>query len=177
MIQFRRIYLIGFMGSGKTTAGKKLATTLGWPFLDLDDIIEQKYSKSIEEIFMLSGEKTFREYEKSCLHNLGTEEDTVVSAGGGAPCFSDNMTFMNQTGRVVYLRMSPLQLKERLLSDPKPRPLLKGLNPSELERYIELKLSEREAFYNQAFLIEDGYDLDISKLAKKIIQLFSVRRK
>jgi shikimate kinase len=177
MIQTRKVYITGFMGCGKTTAGKKLASLLDWQFLDLDELLEKQYKKSIEEIFMLSGEKTFREYESAILHNLNIEVDTIISVGGGAPCFGDNLEYMKSTGKIIYLKMTPSQLKTRLLEDKKPRPLLKGLNEQDLEKFIELRLAERELFYMQAVLIEDGSDLDIKILAEKVKQLFRSRGK
>jgi shikimate kinase len=171
----RIIYLVGYMGCGKTTAGKRLASVLEWNFLDLDDLIVQKYSQSIEEIFMLSGEKTFRKYESEILHNLNIETDTIISVGGGAPCFSDNMEFMKMTGKVIYLKMTSPLLKERLAADKKPRPLLKGLKEEELEKFIELRLIEREPFYMEAGLIVDGSDPDIGFLAQKAMQMFRGR--
>ncbi|MGD0582904.1 MAG: shikimate kinase [Bacteroidales bacterium] len=171
----KTIYLIGFMGSGKSTAGQNLATILDWHFLDLDELIEKKYKTTITDIFLLSGEKTFRQYESNILHNLNIKGDTVISVGGGAPCFHDNMDFMKRTGEVVYLRMTPAQLKMRLVADKKQRPLLKGFNETDLEKYIELKLSEREPFYLQAGVIEDGFDPDIKGLAEKLMQMFRGR--
>lgn len=177
MIQAKRVYITGFMGCGKTTAGKELASLLGWQFLDLDELIEKQYNKRIEEIFILSGEKTFREYESAILHNLNIEEDTIISVGGGAPCFGDNLDFMKRTGKIIYLRMTPVQLKTRISKDKKPRPLVKGLNEQELEKFIELRLAERELFYMQAGLIEDGSFVDIKLLAEKVMQVFRRRGK
>lgn len=170
---YRIIYLVGFMGCGKSTAGKKLAGILGWQFLDLDSIIEKKYSLKIEEIFILSGEKTFREYESDTLRSLDLKGDTIISVGGGAPCFGDNMTYMKQTGKVIYIRMTPAQLKERLVADNKPRPLIAGLDTDQLEKFIEIKLSEREIFYLRAGEIIDGFGLDINDLALRVKKNFS----
>jgi shikimate kinase len=169
------IYLVGYMGCGKSTAGRRLASVLGWHFIDLDQLIEQNYSQSIDEIFMLSGEKAFRRYESEILHNLNIEADTIISVGGGAPCFSDNMEFMKMTGKVIYLKMTPARLKDRLSADKRPRPLLKGLKENELEKFIELRLIEREPFYMQAGLVEDGNDPDIGLLAEKTMQMFRGR--
>jgi len=173
----RIVYLTGFMGCGKSTVGRKLASVLGWDFVDLDELIEMKKSQSIGEIFLLSGEKTFRQYESEILHNLDIKSDTIVSVGGGAPCFSDNSEFMKATGMVIYLKMTPAQLKERLLIDKKPRPLLKGLKDNELERFIELRLIDREPFYLQAGIVEDGNDPEIEALAEKIMKMFRGRGK
>jgi shikimate kinase len=163
------------MGSGKSTAGKKLAAIMGWDFIDLDELIEQTYSKSIAEIFMLSGETVFRKYESELLRDMNILADTVVSVGGGAPCFSGNMEYMKKNGKVIYLKMTPKELKERLMEDKKPRPLLKGLQGDELEKFIELRLIDRESFYMQANLVENGNDPDFGLLAEKTLQMFRGR--
>jgi shikimate kinase len=168
MPHFRRIYIIGFMGSGKTTTGKKLAASLQWAFIDLDREIEAASGKTISEIFSESGEEYFRKIESDQLQNLDIKEDTVISVGGGTPCFSGNMHFMNKTGIVVYLRMTPDQLRSRLSPDPDKRPLLKDINESDRYRYISEKLSEREIYYNMASVIEDATNLNIGELTDKL---------
>jgi shikimate kinase len=172
----RIIYVIGFMGCGKSTAGKKLASVLGWNFMDLDELIEKNYSQSIEEIFMLSGENAFRKYESAILHDLIIGSDTVIAVGGGTPCFSKNLEFMKMTGKVVYLKLTPVMLRNRISADKKPRPLLKGLKEEELKKFIELRLIEREPYYLQAGLVVDGTDPDIELLAEKAMQMFTGRR-
>lgn len=168
MPQFRRIYIIGFMGSGKTTTGKKLAASLQWAFVDLDRKIEESSGKTISEIFSESGEEYFRKIENDQLQKLDIEEDTVISVGGGTPCFSDNMHFMNKTGIVVYLRMTPGQLESRLSPEPDRRPLLSDINENDRYRYISEKLSEREIYYNMAAVIEDAINLNIGDLTDKL---------
>ena len=177
MTQPGRIYLIGFMGSGKTTAGKRLASEIGWHFIDLDSVIEEKYGMPIDRIFMLSGEKTFREYETETLQSLSTEDNTVISVGGGAPCFFGNMDYMKKTGRVVYLKMTPAHLKKRIIEDHKKRPLIKGLNDPELEKFIELRLTDRELYYMKAGIIIDNSGSDLSKLTSKLIKILNLKQK
>ena len=113
MTKHKRIYIIGFMGSGKTTAGKKLAAALKWSFIDLDLEIEKSQGKSISEIFSGPGEQLFRQIESETLHSLHIESDTVISIGGGTPCFCGNMDFMKKNGLVIYLRMTPVQLRKQ----------------------------------------------------------------
>jgi shikimate kinase len=168
MPQFRRIYIIGFMGSGKTTIGKRLAAGLQWAFIDLDREIEAAAGKTINEIFSESGEENFRKMEADKLQELDIKEDTVISVGGGTPCFSDNMQFMNKTGIVVYLRMTPGQLKSRLSTECDKRPLLKNINEIDRYRYISEKLSERNIYYNKASVIEDAINLNIGDLTEKL---------
>ncbi len=156
--------MIGFMGSGKTTLGKKLASHLNWSFIDLDERIEQKAGMKISQIFSSKGETYFRETESEVLKNLKTVTDTVISTGGGAPCFGENMDYMRRSGITVYLKMTPGQLKNRLLRSSKERPLLKNIPIDELEDYIEKKLSEREKCYSRAEIVFKRFEADISDL-------------
>jgi len=156
------------MGSGKSTAGKKLASLLGWTFTDLDKSIEEFAGKSIPEIFEQQGEDYFRKIESELLRNIRTHTNAVISTGGGAPCYNDNMGFMLDTGLTIYLRLTPLQLRSRLGGPNDDRPLIKGLGPVELLAYIEKKLSEREDVYNRSEMIVDGFDLDLNELIGRI---------
>jgi len=164
----RRVYIIGFMGSGKSTVGKRLASNLGWKFLDLDKQIEHKAGQLIKNIFSSFGEDYFRRIEAETLLNLKIMEDTVISTGGGTPCFGKNMDFMMTSGLVVYLKMTPGQLKSRLEGLTTDRPLIHNLTPQELLKYISDKLSEREEYYLKAPLIVDGKNLDIRTLSYMI---------
>lgn len=159
-----KIYIVGFMGSGKTTAGKKLANLKGWNFFDLDKAIEQKSGLSIPEIFTKYGEDYFRSLEAGTLREFSGVDEAVISTGGGAPCFMENMNFMCSDGLTVYLKLTPPQLRERLLGSKTERPLIKGFDKDQLLEFIENKLPERENFYNKAEIIIDGFDLDIQKL-------------
>ncbi|NJK84331.1 MAG: shikimate kinase [Saprospiraceae bacterium] len=145
-----RIFLIGFMGSGKSHNGKKLAKALNYNFIDLDDYIEEKAGKSIEEIFQQAGESYFRHLEQECLKSMTQFDDIVISTGGGAPCFSDNMAWIKKNGISIFLNPSVNILLHRLLPRTAHRPLLKGKSSEELYQYIHNKLEERVAFYNQA---------------------------
>jgi shikimate kinase len=161
----RRVYIIGFMGSGKSTAGKRLSAELGWQFIDLDKEIELKAGKTIGEIFSESGEVQFRQLESQTLTGLITNTDTVISTGGGTPCYVGNMDYMLGTGMVVYIKMTPVQLKSRLEGRASARPLIKNLNPSELIQYISNKLSEREEYYLKAPIVVDGINLNMNALS------------
>ena len=167
----RIVYIIGFMGSGKTTVAKKLSGHLGWAYIDLDSLISGGEGKSISNIFSESGEKYFREKESALLRKLPLEKDTVVSVGGGAPCYDDNIDYMKASGLVVYLKKTPPQLLSRLAGDTGKRPLLKGLSKDEMLAFIEERLSEREAYYNLADIVVTGMDIDIENLAGKILSV------
>ncbi|HUX94541.1 MAG TPA: shikimate kinase [Bacteroidales bacterium] len=163
------LYIIGFMGSGKTTAGKKLASSLGWSFIDLDRKIEKHTGKTIPEIFDDHGEDHFRKIEAEVLRTLSPLSDTVVATGGGAPCYDDNMEFMKSSGLTVYLKLTPNQLVSRLIRSSDERPLIKNLTGDKLLHFIESKMPERTKWYEKSHIIVDGYNLDIRSLQFLII--------
>jgi shikimate kinase len=164
MLNSRKIYIIGFMGSGKSTAGKKLASLLGWSFIDLDKRIEEHTGKTISEIFARNGEIYFRTVETELLKSLNSQIYTVISTGGGTPCHGDNMDFMLETGLTIYLKLTPGQLKSRLAESASKRPLIKGLKNDGLLSFIEDKLAVREKCYDRAEINIDGVSLDINFL-------------
>ncbi len=167
-----KIYLIGYMGSGKTTIGKTVAEKLQWQFLDTDEMIEKRYEMEISDIFRLYGESEFRGAEQEILKELAGVENAVVSAGGGAPCFFDNMELMNKTGKTFYINLPPNQLAERLLTtNLDTRPLLAKLSKEELEKFIVENLNKREHFYLQAHYSVSGSDEEIeNQIIDKINQ-------
>ena len=156
----RRIILIGYMGSGKTTVGKALSKETGMMFYDLDWYIESRMRKSVSQIFAEKGEEKFRQMEYNMLHEVAEFEDVIISCGGGTPCFFDNMDYLNQQGDVVYLKATPETLYKHLLMAKVERPLLKGKNPDELIAYITEHLKEREPFYEKARFTLDVTVLD-----------------
>jgi shikimate kinase len=164
MLNSQILYIIGFMGSGKSTAGKKLASLLGWSFIDLDKSIEDQTGKTIPELFSLHGEDHFRNVESEVLRSLKSQINTVISTGGGTPCHGDNMDFMLKTGLTLYLKLTPGQLKSRLSESKGERPLIKDLTDEGLLRFIEDKLASREKWYNSAEITMEGINLDISLL-------------
>lgn len=172
----RRVYIIGFMGSGKTTAGKNLAAVLGWPFIDLDKKIEERAGKSISEIFSQYGEDHFRMIESETLKSLENDADAVIATGGGAPCYADNIDYMLATGLAIYLKLTPLQLYSRLSESKGERPLIKNLGKSELLAFIEEKLHIREPWYNKAEMKIEGIHIDIKNLSTIIKAAFNNRK-
>ena len=168
------LYIIGFMGSGKTTAGKRLASSLKWSFVDLDNKIEEHTGLKIPEIFSLHGEDHFRVVEAEVLRSLLTDADTVISTGGGTPCYASNMEFMLETGLTIYLKMTPGQLMKRLNRTSAERPLIKNLSGESLLNFIEEKLAFREKWYEKSDLVTDGFYLDISNLNLKVKSHFSL---
>ena len=162
------IYIIGFMGSGKSTAGKKLSGVLGWSFIDIDRRIEEVAGKTIPQIFSGDGEDTFRKIESDVLKSIDPGKGTIVSTGGGTPCHGNNMDLMLGTGLTVYLKMTPEQLTYRLLESTAVRPLIKNVSDEQLPEFIEKVLSVREKYYSRAEIIVEGINLDINRLISLI---------
>jgi shikimate kinase len=159
-----KIFLIGFMGSGKTTAGRKLASHLKWSFIDLDERIEKQAGMDIPGIFANKGETYFRELESKVLKEIGSVTSTVISTGGGTPCFGDNMDFMLASGLTIYIKSSIPELKKRLTRSSEGRPLLNDLDHKDLERFITVKIAEREKWYSRAEITIDNLDPYLSDL-------------
>ncbi len=160
----RPIFLVGFMGSGKTTWGKKLANAMGLPFLDLDHEIVKHIGMSIPEYFALHGEDRFRTVEREIMQQqLG--KTGVISTGGGTPCYFDNMDWLLEHGTVLYLKHSPKSLWNRLSnSDVNKRPALKGMTGDDLLAFIETKLAERAPFYERSSIIVDQINTPLEEL-------------
>jgi len=166
-----RVYITGFMGCGKTTAGRKIANALDWDFTDLDQVIETEAGKSIAKIFTEEGEDHFRLLEAEALREVSTYHNQVIATGGGAPCYGNNMDLMKKTGLTIYLKMTPLQLASRLLKSRGERPLLAGIPDCDVEGYIKSKLNSREPWYGLADIITGGFDPDIKAIVKTIKEI------
>ncbi|MDD6211403.1 MAG: shikimate kinase [Bacteroidales bacterium] len=156
----KRIYLIGYMGAGKTTLGRLLAETMQLSFIDLDHFIENRYSKSVGQLFQERGEDEFRRIETNMLREVSLFENIVISTGGGTPVFYDNMTYMNRMGLTVYLRVSVKELANRLNKAKSGRPLIRDKSEEELEKFISETLSRREPVYLSSKRIFSAEELD-----------------
>jgi len=163
-----KIFLIGFMGSGKTTLGRKLASRMGYEFIDLDHKLEQQVELSIAEYFQLFGEDAFRQLESQVLKKTLYPDNAIISTGGGLPCFFDNMDWMKANGKSVYIKLNPKTLADRLETGKEERPLLQDKHGDALVEFIEQKLVEREKFYSQASIVIDGLSLTAEKLEQVI---------
>lgn len=154
-----RLYLIGYMFSGKSTIGMHLANRMGYDFVDLDDIIEERYHFSVSDLFKRYGETAFRKLETSALTSTGMMNDAVIACGGGTPCYNDNMQFILQHGYCVYLKLRVDDVMQRYERSHRKhqRPLLHDLSPEEMRQYIETQLAVREKYYSQASLIIDAF--------------------
>ena len=159
-----RIFLIGFMGSGKSTHGKKLARKIAYNYIDMDHLIEETAEMTIPAIFKEHGEEVFRKWEHDILLELCKRDRLVVSTGGGAPCHGEMMHIMNEQGTTVYIQLPPEALRDRLLHSPTERPLIKGKSETELLEFISILLAEREHYYTQAMHSINGINLQFEDL-------------
>jgi len=171
----KRIFLTGYMGAGKTTAGRELAKVLELDFIDLDHFIQARYQKTVGQIFQEVGENEFRIIERNILKEVGEFEDVVISTGGGTPCFFNNMEYMNNAGTTVYLKARPEALASRLNSCKEKRPLIKDKDEQELYTFIVDSLEKREPYYSQAKIIFETEQLvnreDVNQYVLQLIQL------
>ncbi|OQX75526.1 MAG: hypothetical protein B6D61_10215 [Bacteroidetes bacterium 4484_249] len=158
------IYLIGYMGSGKTTVGRKLARRLGYDFTDLDLMIENDYKISIPGIFQKYDENAFRKIEHETLKKTLSFENTIISTGGGTPCFFNNIEMINENGFSVYLKMSTKSLYDRLINSKKKRPLLTNKSQVNILNFIEDQLTIRETYYQKSLVEVKGENLDLDNL-------------
>lgn len=166
--KFRRIYLIGYMGSGKSTAGKRLASKIGFTYNDTDLMFERKYKISVDDFFRKYDEGLFRRLESEILRSTSFLTDCVVATGGGTPCFADNMDWMNANGLTVFIKVSPQTAVNRLLVSKRKRPLIEGKGENELAEYVSGHYAGRLPFYEQAMVSVKGENIDLDNLIKII---------
>lgn len=145
-----RIFIIGFMGSGKTAKFDDLAKKLKWSSLDFDGIIEYKEKVTIKEIFDKHGEEYFRDLEKKYLRELEAYPNMVIAMGGGTPCFHDNMEWMNKNGVTIFVDTPIEIILKNLENETDKRPLLAGKSKDELKEYVTTTLAQRRKYYEQA---------------------------
>ena len=162
------IFLIGFMGCGKTSWGRKLAVGLGYNFIDLDHELEARAGMTIAQYFATHGEEDFRRLESEILKQTNYPANTVISTGGGLPCFFDHMHWMNSYGQTLYIQLSPKALASRLENAKTPRPVLQGKKGDELVDFIENKLAGREGYYLQATHTVDGMNMSVEMLREVV---------
>lgn len=157
-----RIFLLGFMGSGKSYWGKAIAEAYELPFFDLDVQIEEKEGRSIAQIFTQGGENSFRNCEAECLRSLiDNEENMILSTGGGTPCFYDNMSWMNAHGITIFLQAPPAYIVKNVSAEKNHRPLISDLTDIELLLFADRKMKERLPFYSQAHFTLNAETADI----------------
>ena len=167
----QKIILIGYMGSGKSTLGEKLARELKVPFIDSDEVIEQIAKRDVSTIFKTQGEDVFRKMESMFLESLINIPAFVLSTGGGMPCFNNNMEVLNELGNTIYLKNSSEGLADRLMRAKSNRPLIEGKSETELIQFIEENLIKREPFYTQATITLELKDQGLIDVLKLIAEL------
>jgi len=167
------IFLIGFMASGKTTVGKILAKKLRMSFKDLDLEIEKKHGITASKFYATFGEKSFRETERKILLELIKDKNLILSTGGGAPCFFDNMEIMNREGITVYLKMNKEAILQRLIklspASIARRLLIAEKSKEEIIRFIETNMDKREIFYNKARIVVSNEIQDACIAVERIV--------
>jgi shikimate kinase len=164
-----KIFLLGFMGSGKTYWGRQLSQKLQVPFFDLDEQIVNAEGRSINEIFDSSGEEYFRLLEKDTLHIITESHDSMVMAcGGGTPCYFNNIEYMNREGTTIWLDVPIQVLYERLLKERSRRPLLKDLSDHQVRAFIIKKFSDRKIYYEQAEIVVNEDPILLDSLIEKV---------
>ena len=164
-----RIYLIGFMGSGKSTLGREVASRLHVPFLDTDALVEEREGMSIMDIFIGKGEYYFRDTESDVLHQTDQVPKAIIATGGGLPCFHDNMDWISVHGISVYLEWSLEELKPQLLQDRSDRPLLAAGSEEEAWDWAQKLFLERKPIYEKAAItieMESDFHENIKRLEK-----------
>jgi shikimate kinase len=172
MSKDNKIFLIGFMGAGKSSIGKELAQSLHYRFLDTDVLIEKQMKKSIPEIFESEGEEGFRVIEQQILHSLKDETQIVIATGGGCPAYDKNMQWMNVHGKTIYLKCSIGVLFHRIAPKKKLRPMIAHMDDVDIMDFLIAKLRERSKYYEKAEMVVDG-DGGIEDVYKNILNSLS----
>ena len=163
------IFLIGYMGCGKTTLGEVLARQMGLQYVDLDEYIEDLQGMTVVEIFDEMGEPRFRELETDALHEVAAMTDVIVGCGGGTPCHGSNMALMNQAGITIWLTTSPERITARLLLTEQKckRPKINTLGPAAVLPLVRQELLVRTPFYSQAQLQFDSTDIETAEATER----------
>lgn len=172
------IFLIGYMGCGKSTMGRAVSALTGVPFIDLDNYIEQRFHLTVKEIFAQRGEDGFRDVERRMLQEVADFEDVIVACGGGAPCFFDNMEYMNTHGTTVFLNTPIDRLHSRLMRGRHKRPLIADKDDEELMTFIKEALAKRMDHYSKAQITFSSERLEnkseIANTAREFAELLAI---
>ncbi len=166
------VFIIGYMGSGKTTFGRALGKALGREFIDLDTYIENRFHTTVNRLFADRGEDGFRRLESAMLREAGEFCDVVIACGGGTPCFCGNMDYMLQAGKVVYLDTGTECIARRLIINRSRRPLVKDLSEDEIAGYVERNLALREPHYSRAHIRFRGEELENARQISASVSRF-----
>lgn len=169
-----KLFLVGYMGCGKSSSGRKAARLAGVRFWDTDSEVERSEGASVTDIFRYAGEEYFRKAERGVVERIALEEGSaIISTGGGLPVWGDNMEYLNAVGTTVYLRMSADCIARRMSPYGRARrPLLRGLNEDELRDFIARGIEEREGYYLKAHYVVEADALSSDDMAERITEIF-----
>lgn len=166
-----RLYLVGYMGSGKSTIGRKVARATGLPFYDTDKIVEEAEGASVADIFAYAGEEYFRKAERAALERCSAVQSAIISTGGGLPVWGDNMDMIAKSGVSIYLERTPEQILSRLSPyGREKRPRFRGLNDEELLAYMRQNLAERRAYYECATIRVDCSKVSDNEIVEQLTE-------
>lgn len=166
------IFLVGFMGVGKSAVGRRVASMLKYSFLDTDKMVEDSLSKKVSQIFCHEGEDFFRQAERAALEEVLSKAPVVISTGGGAPCYKDNLKLMKSWGTTVTLLATPETIFSRVAQSPNERPLLKCGDPL---KEIRTLLQMRAYYYINSDFLVDTESRNVEQVAQEILKILSVR--
>ena len=167
-----RLYLTGYMGTGKSTIGRKIALRTELPFLDTDRMVEEAEGASVADIITYAGEQYFREAERRALEQTSEIESAVISTGGGLPIWGDNQQWIAEHGVSVYLKRTPEQIISRLSPHGRQRrPMLRGKSDEELLQFMSQHLAEREPIYINADIVVDCSQMGDTEIIDKLCDL------
>ena len=163
-----RIYIVGYMGAGKTTAARRVAQRLGWEVADTDALFEEKYRVAVDDFFQKYDEPLFRLLESEILKQTEHLDHVVVATGGGSACFYGNMEWMNRHGLTVFMRISPEAAVDRILRSKHKRPPARGKTEAQLSAFVHEHYAQRLPFYEQAQITVKAEDFDLEQLMEKL---------
>ena len=167
-----RLYIVGYMASGKTTFGRALAARTGWQFIDLDEETARREGMDAASIIRERGEASFRAAERETLKSTASMKRVIVACGGGTPCHRDNMEFMTLHGITLWLVASPDKITERLLQEPGTRPLIDEVSAAELPAFVASHLRKRQPHYCKAQLRLDAGQLETEEMIRQTVDRF-----
>ena len=170
-----RLYLIGYMASGKSTIGRKIAKRTELPFFDTDKMVEEAEGAAVADIITYAGEEYFREAERRALEQTAEVENAIISTGGGLPVWGDNQAWIAEQGMSVYLKRTPEQILSRLSPHGRQkRPKFRGKSDEELLQFMHEHLAEREPIYEKADMVIDCEEVNDEEIVEKLSQVFNL---
>mgnify|MGYP002522438079 CR=1 FL=1 len=169
-----RLYLVGYMGCGKSSIGRKIARRLGVEFIDTDAVVEQAEQATIADIIGYAGEEYFRRCERKALDDTALHANAIVSTGGGLPVWHDNMERIHALGTSVYIRRTPEQILSRLSPyGRQKRPKFRGLDDEQLLAFMHENMAEREPVYAQADFVIDGEGRSDNEIIEAVLEFLN----